>query len=347
MLLALGRLDGFVQRGARIAKPSKKGQTVNDQQVRNVLMTLYRIVEAGEKGYATAAAHMPDPAKKTLLKSYAQQRAVFKNEILHQLRRYGYDGTPSSSIPAVIHRGRVAIFAAMSLEKEQQEQVTLKESAIGEQVALRAYRKALEKELPPPLREIVTRQMETIQRVTQQINMMRGLGGRRLIVGLFESENEAGQAVQALEKAGFSPKSIQKDALVSEDLYQGKGATVLETVVSGAFGGALWASLNGILVGYGAVQTTTDLPAWSSQFVITWLLVAIGFTGLGILIGAALAFFIGAGIKENDEVDFEEINRHASTLVGVEVEDARTGEARQILRGAQPESGQQAFKLSA
>lgn len=320
---------------------------MNDLQVRDLLLKLYRIVEAGEKGFATAAANMPNPGIKTLLKSYAQQRVIFKNEILEQLRRYGQDGDLRSSIPGAIHRGRVAIFAAMSLEKEAQERVILKEAAFGEKVALRTYGRALEKELPPPLRQMLTRQMEAIRGVSEEVSLMRGRAGKRLVPGVFPSENEAGQAVESLRETGVAAAAIQKVALKNEDLYQGRGATVLETVLSGAFGGAMWASLTGILVGYGAARTTTAVDTWSPDFFLTWLLAAIGFTGVGILIGSALAFFIGSGIKENDDVDYLEITQRASTLVKAEVDEASAGETRRILGGGPPTGEHPIFKPSA
>jgi uncharacterized protein (TIGR02284 family) len=324
----------------------KKEWTMNDQQVREVLKKLYRIVEAGEKGFATSAANMPDPGIKALLKSYAQQRAVYKNEIMEQLRRYGFDGSLSSSIPAIIHRGRVAIFSAMVIDKDSQERVILKEAAFGERVALSTYRRELEKELPPPLKEMLSRQMEEISHVLEKINLLRGLEGRWLVVGLFEAENEAREAVQSLSNEGFERASIQQKALEEEDLYPGKGVTVLEAVLSGAFGGALWAGLVGILVGYGAARTTSALPDWSAPFYLTWLLAAIGFMGVGIIIGSVLAVFIGSGIRENDAADYHEIQRRANRLVEVEADEPRASKARQILRHAQPSYKQAVFKQS-
>ncbi len=111
---------------------------ISDHQFRRVLRHLYRIVDAGEKGYATAAANMPDPALKILLKLYAQQRYNFKQEILAELRRLGSDTHPSVSLPGTIHRGRVAIFAAMASSQPGQAAIVLKEAALGERVALRS-----------------------------------------------------------------------------------------------------------------------------------------------------------------------------------------------------------------
>ena len=53
-------------------------------------------------------------------------------------------------------------------------------------------------------------------------------------------------------------------------LYQGKGATQLETILSGAFGGALWGGLTGIPAGIGVIQTTNPIGTWNAVGI--WLL---------------------------------------------------------------------------
>ncbi len=47
----------------------------SNRRASKALDYLYRIVEAGEKGYAVAAANVDNRGLKLLFKSYAQQRA--------------------------------------------------------------------------------------------------------------------------------------------------------------------------------------------------------------------------------------------------------------------------------
>ena len=91
---------------------------MSEPVIQNILGKLYRTVEAGEKGYATAATNTPNPGLKILFKIYAQQRAKFKEEIRSEIQHFTSNFNPGSSIPAMIHRGRVTIFAAMTIEKE-------------------------------------------------------------------------------------------------------------------------------------------------------------------------------------------------------------------------------------
>lgn len=297
-----------------------------DQKSLNTLRELYRILEAGEKGYATAAANVHKPGLKVLFKSFAQQRAVYKNEIISILSSLDGNENPKSSIPGMIHRGRVAIFAAMTIEKELQERVILKEIALGEGVAVRTYQKALEKNLPPHIQDIVRQQSDEIRKTYEQINLLRGKDGRKLVVSLYNSENDAGKAFQGLKETDSSTEIIQQTTLKDADLYQGKGATVLETVLSGAVGGALWGGLTGVLVGFGVVQSVSQAPTIVSAVLGNWLLVAFGFMLLGMFISSVLALFIGLGIHEDDAYQYREIVDNYPILVHTLVDQTRAAE---------------------
>lgn len=141
--------------------------TADEQQVKQALSAIYRMAEASEKGYATAAANLANPGKDL---SIAQQRAAHTAEILAELRALGGDVQPGRSIPGMIHRGRVNIFAAMTIEKDRQEKVILQEALLGETYALRAYRQALAAPLQPRLRSVVQRQLEEVRRAGDRWN---------------------------------------------------------------------------------------------------------------------------------------------------------------------------------
>ncbi len=295
---------------------------MTDPKTQNILRGLYQILEAGEKGYATAATNSHRPGLKILFRRFAQQRAGFKNEILSALRSLDGDKNPSSSIPGMVHRGRVAIFAAMTIEKDNQEKVILKEVALGEGVAVRTYARALAKDLPPHIHEMVERQSDAIRKALEQINLLYGKDGKKLVVRLYNSENDAGKAIQLLKETDTSAEVIQQITLKDADLYQGKGATVMETVLSGSVGGALWGGLTGILVGFGVVQSLGQATAELSIMLGTWLLVALGFMLLGIFISSVLALFIGLGIHEDDTYQYREIVDRYEILVNLLVDPA-------------------------
>jgi uncharacterized protein (TIGR02284 family) len=283
-------------------------------QGQEALSRIYRIVEAGEKGFATAAINMPVQGLKILLKHFAQQRANFKIEILAELTRLGSNGKPWSSIPGMIHRGRIAIFAALT-EKEEREKIILDEIVLGEKIALKAYQRTLDSPLPGKTREMIACQLEEIRKVLEQIELLRGQAGKHLVVTLYDNEIEAGKAVQTLQETGLPVNIIQQLNLHQADLYAGRGATVFETILSGAFGGTLWGGLAGILVGFGVTQTVSPAPSGLLAILEMWIPAALATMLVGVLLSAVLSFFIGISISEEDDFQFFEILREREVLL--------------------------------
>ena len=279
------------------------------------LSRIYRIVEAGEKGFATAAVNMPSPGLKILLKHFAQQRANFKDEIVAELQSLDQAGKPWSSIPGMIHRGRIGIFAAL-VEKEEREKIILDEIVVGEKIAMRAYQKTLQSPLPEQTRKMLACQMEQIAAVREQIDLLRGQAGKHLVVNLYNSENEAGTAIRSMQDAGLPIEILQKLDLHEENLYPGKGATVFETILSGAFGGALWGGAAGILVGFGVTQTVSPAPVGLGEILGMWLPAALATLLVGAFLSSVLAFFIGISISEEDVFQFNEILKKHLILLG-------------------------------
>src|SRR5262249_4425987 len=154
-------------------------ETMADESVVRALQYLYRIVEAGERGYAVSAINVNNQGLKILFRAHAQQRLKFKNEILSEMRDLGRGAPPRGSYRGVLHRGRINIFAALTIGKEEREMVVLKEILVGERVALRAYETVLNKNLPPRVREVVARQYDQVRGVVEQVQLLRGKEGKR------------------------------------------------------------------------------------------------------------------------------------------------------------------------
>ncbi|RPJ43490.1 MAG: PA2169 family four-helix-bundle protein [Chloroflexi bacterium] len=284
---------------------------MTEQKVLRTLRGLYQIADAGEKGYATAASNMIVPALKILFKFYARQRLDFKNEILTELQRLGDESQPGVSIPGAVHRGRVAIFAGMS-DQDGQERVVLREVTRGERAAERAYQKALARDLPEQTREMVERQYREVSQAGAKVRCLRDDVQRRTAVRLAGSEQDTQQAVQTLVSAGIDPDEIETLEINDDVLYEGRGATRAEIILSGIVGGALWGGVMGVLAGFGVVTTT---PIGPDQVVLAWLLTALAFTLIGGFISAVLAFFISAGILGRDKYQTETIRENARFLV--------------------------------
>ena len=276
---------------------------------------LHRIVEAGEKGYAVSASNVNNQGLKILLKSYAQQRARFKSEIQSEIQRLGGEVDARSSIRGVLHRGRIDIFAALTIGKKEREGVVLREILIGEKIALQTYQAILKRDLPNETHEMIKRQYDEVAKVVEQIQLMRGVKGKQQIVQLFDEEADVELALRELKNAEVELETIYKITIDdSIELYTAKGTTVFETSISGAVGGSLWGSLIGVSAGFSAGEATAIVEG--TGFVMDiWALIAVAGLLAGALIGGILGYAIGIGIAEEDSYLYDQSVIHGKIIV--------------------------------
>jgi len=298
---------------------------------RNALAYLYRIVEAGERGYAVVAANVSNRALKILYRSYAQQRLKFKEEILTEMQRLGAHAKPRSNFLGLLHRGRIDIFATLTIGDENVEKLILKEILFGEAAAIRAYEKTLEKDLRPETREMVQRQFDEVRKAVEQTRLMKGQDGKRLLLCLYDSKEDAEQALRSLKSAGFSGKAIEiKSWDHATPLYQGRGTTMLETIITGAVGGALLGLVGGLLAAIGILQIPDFGTEMSASAIL--LLAILGLTVGVAFVGGMIGFFIGWGIASGDRYVFADTIQHGEVLMRALVDIPRASRASEIMR---------------
>ena len=304
-------------------------------RARRTLEHLYVILDAGEKGYAVAAANVSNRALKMLFKTYARQRSEFKSELRNQAGRNRMGLHSLIDVMAMIHRGRISIFAAMTIGDQKRERVVLKEVLVGERAALRAYQQAVGAGLPPKLNELVETQFGAVQQTVSQVELMRGKDGKERVVRLYDTEADAKRATQALQEAHLADSGIQEVSVEDETgPYQGeRNATLLETVLSGVAGGALWGAVSGALAGFGVLHLPT-LGLERAPLAIqemAWAATVLGAIFSGGFVGAMLGMFIGWGVQGGDSYLYNESQRQGRVLLKVESEPARAAEAAQVM----------------
>lgn len=312
---------------------------MDNQRVVKVLGYLYRITAAGERGYAVAATNVSNRALKVLFRSYAQQRAGFKDEILAEIQRLGGQPGPSRGfldLLGMIHRGRIDIFAALTIGAENVEKVVLKEVMVGERVALAAYEKVLKQDFPSETQQLVARHYEEIREIVERIDFMRGQDGKRLVVHLYDSKADAARAYRFLKEAGVSEQAIETEELHHIDkieLHRPRNATILETVLSGAVGGAIWGAVAGGLAFIGILQIAgiTLEPIAPRTVQLVAVLSALGLITGGTFIGSMIGFFIGLGISSEDRYLYEDSVEYGHVLVWATVDRPRASWVWQMM----------------
>jgi uncharacterized protein (TIGR02284 family) len=138
----------------------------------DIISTLNDLIETskdGEAGFRTCAEDIKDPQLKKLFLNRAQSCAMAAAELQQLVRTYGGDPETSGGLGGALHRRWVDIKSAISGHSDE---AVLAECERGEDVAVRSYRNALEKSLPPEVRALVERQY---QGVLKNHDMVKGL----------------------------------------------------------------------------------------------------------------------------------------------------------------------------
>ena len=146
------------------------GQTMDNEDVVDVLNDLLETSRDGEQGFRTAAEQAQTGDLQNFLARRASDCAKAAAELEQAVRAHG--GTPADggTMAGAMHRGWVAIKTAMVANDDK---AVLKECERGEDAAVASYRKALKHALPPGVRSLIERQAAGAQRNHDEVRAMR------------------------------------------------------------------------------------------------------------------------------------------------------------------------------
>jgi len=116
---------------------------------------LIKTCKDGENGFRAAAEAVSDSNLRHLFESYAQQRAEFAAELQREVRRLADEPADSGHASAAMHRGWMDVKATLT---GRDDPAIIAECERGEDVAVKAFRKALDAELPSEIQVLVERQ---------------------------------------------------------------------------------------------------------------------------------------------------------------------------------------------
>ncbi len=144
----------------------------NDAAV-SVLNDLIETCKDGANGFRTAAAAVQNGEAKALFTSRVQLIDHSATELQAEVRRLGGSPEKSGSVAATLHRGWIDLKAAVTGKNDA---AIITECERGEQVAVKSYEGALEKQLPPDIRSLVQRQLDG---AVQNLERVRALGNAK------------------------------------------------------------------------------------------------------------------------------------------------------------------------
>ena len=157
----------------------------------------------------------------------------------------------------------------------------------------------------------------------------------RTVLGLFDTHNDAEQAIRGLEQAGFSRDliGVATQSANRSTSVGGTASTTEQSAGAGAVTGTAIGGLLGLLAGLG----TITIPGIGPIATAGTLATVLGSTALGAGIGAATGGLIGAlvgmGIPEEEAHVYAEGLKRGGVLVSVQTTNAQEAErAVSVLR---------------
>ncbi|MBF4990198.1 PA2169 family four-helix-bundle protein [Methylophilus sp. QUAN] len=142
----------------------------DNDEIISTLNDLIEVSKDGEEGFRSSAEHVDEPQLKTFFLRRSHEVATSVKELQDLVRALGGEPASSTSLGGALHRRWIAIKTALTSNDTV---AVLNETERGEDVALAAYRKAAEKDLPTHIRFVVVRQLEGAKRNHDQVKQLR------------------------------------------------------------------------------------------------------------------------------------------------------------------------------
>lgn len=130
------------------------GSTKN-KETEKVLLNVIETLQDSQKGFADIGEHLKDEQVKRYFLAESLKRANFRAELENELHRAGMaDVKESGSVSGAIHRA----WGDLKAKLGGGDHTLLETAEQGEDEAKKAYKTALEQELPLPIRQLLSEQ---------------------------------------------------------------------------------------------------------------------------------------------------------------------------------------------
>ncbi len=125
----------------------------------SVLKSVINVLEDGQRGMAEMGEHLRDERLKIFFLAESLKRANFRGELESELHRHGVaDVHETGTSAAAVYRA----WAELKANLGGGDHTLLETAEQGEDAAEKAYKNALDQELPLPLRQLLTEQQAQI-----------------------------------------------------------------------------------------------------------------------------------------------------------------------------------------
>ena len=126
-----------------------------EKELESTLRSVINTLQDSQKGFADIGEHLNDETLKRYFLAESLKRANFRAELENELHRHGvHDVHETGTTAATLHRAWGDLKAKIS----SGDHTLLETAEQGEDVAKKAYADALDKDLPLPVRQLLTEQ---------------------------------------------------------------------------------------------------------------------------------------------------------------------------------------------
>lgn len=133
---------------------------ITNKEVKETLHSVIQSLIDGQEGFQKIGEHLKDETLRRYFAAESLERASFRGELETMLHSEGdHDPKESGSVSGAIHRTWGDIKAHLG----GGDHTLLETSEQGEDAAKKAYKEALEKELPLPVKQLLTTQYAHVQ----------------------------------------------------------------------------------------------------------------------------------------------------------------------------------------
>jgi uncharacterized protein (TIGR02284 family) len=133
--------------------------TAKNYELETVLKSVINSLEDGQKGMAEIGEHLKNETLKRYFLAESLKRANFRGELENELHRHGVaDVHESGTVSGALHRAWADVKAKLG----GGDRTLLETAEQGEDEAKKAYKDALDQELPLPIRQLLTEQQAHI-----------------------------------------------------------------------------------------------------------------------------------------------------------------------------------------
>lgn len=143
---------------------------MTNEKALSVLNDLVEICKDGQHGFRTAAEDAKDAELARVFTEFSSQRATFIGELQDRVRSLGGNPEKSGSVSGSLHRGWIDLKSAVASNEPH---AVLSECERGEDAAVKAYREALDENLDPITRGIISRQYASVQAAHDRVKQLR------------------------------------------------------------------------------------------------------------------------------------------------------------------------------